>query len=94
MDLYEIFPINGTFYNGNIGENNQFILDFPKIFPFNGVPFNGVRLYFRCQKISVKLKSPFLGIVLNIIHTTILFGTPAIICSNHAVRLFFTGDTE
>ena len=36
----------------------------------------------------------FLGIVLNVINTTILFGTPAIICSNHAVRLFFTGDTE
>ena len=44
-EFSEIFPINGTFYNGNIGENNQFILDFPKIFPLNGVPFNGVRLY-------------------------------------------------
>ena len=37
LEFSEIFPINGTFYNGNIGENNQFILDFPKIFPFNGV---------------------------------------------------------
>ena len=45
LEFSEIFPINGTFYNGNIGENNHFILDFPKIFPFNGVPFNGVRLY-------------------------------------------------
>ena len=36
LEFSEIFPINGTFYNGNIGENNQFILDFLKIFPFNG----------------------------------------------------------
>ena len=33
LEFSEIFPINGTFYNGNIGENNHFILNFPKIFP-------------------------------------------------------------
>ena len=47
LEFSEIFPINGTFFNGDIGEINHFILDFPKIFPFNGVPCNGVRLYFR-----------------------------------------------
>ena len=45
LGFFKIFPINGTFYNGNIGENNHFILDLFGIFPFNGAPFNGVRLY-------------------------------------------------
>ena len=38
LGFSEIFPINGTFYNGNIGENNHFILDLFGIFPFNCVP--------------------------------------------------------
>ena len=51
LEFSEIFPINGTFYNGNIGENNQFILDFPTIFPFNGV-----RLYLSFSRIKIEIK--------------------------------------
>lgn len=36
----------------------------------------------------------YIAMALNVLNTTILFGTPVIICSNHAVRLFFTGDTD
>ena len=40
-----IVPINGTLYNGNIGENNHFISDIFEVVPFSGVPFNRFRLY-------------------------------------------------
>ena len=45
-------------------------------------------------KLEMREEIFFLGIVLNVLNTTVLFGTPAIICSNSAVRLFFTGETE
>merc|ERR1712025_1154211 len=35
-----------------------------------------------------------IAVCLNIANTTILSGTPVIICSNQAVRLFFTTDTD
>ena len=37
LGFSDIFLIHGTFYNGNKGENNHFILDLFGIFPFNGV---------------------------------------------------------
>ena len=36
MEFSEIVPINGTLYNGNIGKNNHFILNFFEIVPFKG----------------------------------------------------------
>ena len=44
LGFLEIVSINETLYNGNIGENNHFIVDFFEIVPFNGVPFNEVRV--------------------------------------------------
>ena len=48
----EIFPINETVYNGNIGEDNHFICPFQAIFPINGVPINGTQLYW-CSQYTV-----------------------------------------
>ena len=45
LGFLDIFPINGTVFNGNIGENIHFILEFQKIFPFNGVPISGIQPY-------------------------------------------------
>ena len=36
LEFSEIFPNNGTVYNGERGENIHFILDFQKNFPING----------------------------------------------------------
>ena len=36
----------------------------------------------------------YTALVLNVLHTTLLFGTPVALCANHAMRLFFFGDTE
>ena len=45
LELLEMVPINGTVYNGNIGENIHIILEFQEIFPIQRVPINGIQLY-------------------------------------------------